>query len=247
MAWMAGLTLALGSMAMAQDDNANISVGYDLEVKMGHQLEFESAIQEQLSWYRQNNETWHWHCWAWVTGENSGGYVFRSPGHTLADFDARAERTTRARNNFLKKVGPHLESMRGVMGATMPNISHWPDDLGEVPMVSVYWFNLNYGMSDKFENAIARIHEAIQEAEWGLNYSWGTTISGGEMPTYTLVIPHKNFQGMAPPPKPFWKMMDETVGRAESDALRAALQECVRKERSALAKFRPELSYMPDN
>jgi hypothetical protein len=97
-----------------------------------------------------------------------------------------------------------------------------------------------------FEHAITRIHEAIQESDWGIKYAWVAKMNGGEMPAYALVIPHRNFQEMAPPDKPFWRMLDEQVGRTGSDALRAALLKCVRKQDSGLAGFRADLSYMPE-
>ena len=243
---MVGLAISLSGLAVAQEPEANIAIGYDLDVKMGHQAEFEAAIKEQVSWYHRNNETWSWHTWQWVTGENSGGYVFRSPGHTLADFDRRSERTSRAREQFLEVVGPHLNSIEGAMGAVQTKISDWPEDLGEVPLVTVYRYQVHYGMAQEFEHAITKIHEAIQEANWGIKYAWVAKMNGGELPTYVLVIPHKNFQDMAPPDKPFWKMLDEQVGRTESDALRAALLKCVREQTSGLALFRADLSYMPD-
>ncbi len=242
---MMGLAIAVGLSTGAGEPVPNLAIGYDLDVKMGHQAQFEAAIKEQVSWYHQNSETWTWHCWEWLTGENVGGYVFRSPGHTLADFDDRGERASRARKNFLKNVGPHLNSIQGSMGAVMMPISHWPQDFGEVPMVTVYSFHLHYGMAQEFEHAIKRIHEAIQAANWPLNYAWISTISGGRMPGYALVIPQKSFQDMAPPDKPFWEMLDEQLGRTESDALRAALLRCVSEHQSALARFRADLSYMP--
>lgn len=243
---MVGLAIALSGSSAAQETEANIAISYDLDVKMGQQGEFEAAIKEQISWYHRNNETWQWHTWQWVTGENVGGYVFRSPGHTLADFDARSERTERARENFFTVVAPHLNSMQGTMMAVKPQISDWPETLGEMQLVTVYRYQLNYGMAQEFEHAIKRIHEAIQEADWGIKYTWVAKMNGGEMPGYALVIPHKDFQDMAPPDKPFWKMLDEQLGRTESDALRAALLKCVSKQESGLARFRADLSYMPD-
>ncbi|MHC4446207.1 MAG: hypothetical protein ACYSXF_00185, partial [Planctomycetota bacterium] len=151
-----------------------------------------------------------------------------------------------ARAQFLEAVGPHLNSMEGAMGAVQTEISDWPEDYGEVPLVTVYSYQLHYGMAEEFEHAITTIHEAIQEADWGINYAWVTRINGGHVPAYTLVIPAKNFEDMAPPEKPFWKMLDEQVGRTESDALRAALMKCVKEQDSGVAMFREDLSYMPD-
>ena len=78
-----GLAALTASPALAQerDPEAVISRGISLEVKLDRTAEFESAMKQQIEWYRQNDETWHWHCWQWETGPKTGDFVFRSPGH----------------------------------------------------------------------------------------------------------------------------------------------------------------------
>ena len=54
----------------------------------------------------------------------------------------------------------------------MTDFSHWPEDYGEVPMVSVYTYHLHYGMSERFNEVIGKIHEAILESDWPVHYAW---------------------------------------------------------------------------
>ena len=232
--------------AIAADEKPpTISRGYTLEVKPGQMAEFEAGMKKQIEWYKQNNETWQWHAWELETGAKTGQFVFRSPGHYWKDIDDRSERTARASSHFEEAVLPHLESIQGNLGRTLPDVSDWPDELGIPAMVSVHEFNLNYGRSEWFLQVIEKIHGAIQESNWGLHYVWITRVSGGEVPTFFLVIPHKNWADMEGPEKPFRTMLEETLGKKEAVAVMAGLRECVRKESAALARYRPELSYIP--
>jgi hypothetical protein len=243
------LALALISPVLADEgqDDGMLARGYYLKAKSGHEKEFEDGLKKQIAWYRENNETWRWHTWQWETGEDFGQYIFRSPGHSWQDMDDRAERSKLARAHFMEVVSPHLESMGAGIGMILPHVSHWPEDLGMAPMVTVYEFNLNYGMSEEFMHTITKIHKAIVDSQWPVHYGWSVTISGGEMPTFWLVMPHASWADMKEPEKPFMAMLEETIGRPEAQSVMASLRECVRVQRSALARFRPELSYTPNN
>lgn len=239
------VALAAVPALAGSDERPAISRSFDLFVEPEDQAAFEAGMKKQVEWYEKNDETWHWHTWQWETGEKSGHYVFRSPGHHLKDLDARSERGAQARAHFLEHAGAHLESMQGSIEKSMLDLSNWPADLDMIPLVQAIEFKVHYGMSEAFVHAIKKIHGAIVESGWPLHYGWMTTISGGEVPTFWLVIPYMNYAEMEGPDKPFWTMMEETIGRAESDALKAELTRCVRSQHSGLARFRPELSYIP--
>ena len=241
------LLLALAAVPALADSHEEPAIvrSYDLIVEPEDQAAFEAGMKKQVEWYEKNDETWHWHTWQWETGENMGHYVFRSPGHHLKDLDARSERGAQARAYFMKQVGSHLEAMRGSIDKVMNDLSNWPQDLGTVPMVEAIEFKVHYGMSEAFVHATTKIHKAITESGWPVHYAWLTIVSGGEVPTFWLVIPYQSYAEMEGPEKPFWAMMEEMIGRAESDALKAELTRCVRSQHSGLARFRPELSYIP--
>ena len=238
-------TTVLAVPAQAQEEPGTLARNYYIKVKAGHTADFEEAMKKQIQWYGQNDESWAWHAWQWETGDQAGQFMLRSPGHHWKDLDDRAERTARATAHFQEVVGPHLESLGASIGQILPDVSHWPDDYGDVSMVSVYDFRVHYGMDEDFRETIGQIHEAIGEAKWPVTYAWGVTVSGGEVPNYWLVIPHKSWADMQGPEKPFWEMMEETVGRKDAGAIRASLRDCIKEERRSLARFRPDLSYIP--
>ncbi len=244
---VAGATALAGILPViaADEKPPTIARHYELEVMPGQEALFEAGMKKQIEWYKNNNETWQWHTWKFETGEKTGQYAVRSPGHYWKDLDDRSERTVRATAHFKEKVKPYVESMQASILKALPDVSNWPDDLGEIPMVSVYEFNIHYGMSEDFVKVIGKINGAIKESNWGVNYAWVARESGGEVPTFFLVIPRKNWADMEGPEKPLWTMLEETLGKAEAAGLKARRRKCVRKQSSALARFHPELSYFP--
>ncbi len=100
-------------------------------------------------------------------------------------------------------------------------------------------------MNEEFVKVIGQINAAIKKSNWGVHYAWIERLSGGEVPTFILVVPHKNWADMEAPEKPFRTMLEENLGSDETELVMQALRKCVRKKSAALARYRPELSYFP--
>jgi hypothetical protein len=243
--WVAGLAILAMSVGAAAQNDGLYSRDYTLDVKWGHETEFEAAIKEQVSWYRQNRETWHWHLWQYETGPHVGDYIFRSPSHTLEEMDQRSERAQRARANFMEVVAPHLDGMSARIMKLIPELTAWPEDASDVRMVTVLTFKVNYGMNEEFEHIIGRIHGAFRAMNSPAKYAWVEAVSGDASGTYLAAIPHRNYADIAPPPQPFWEMIRGQIGSVETAALRIGLMKTVKEEHSALLRFREDLSYMP--
>lgn len=237
--------LALAGSPAAAQENPTVYMAYVLETEAAHFTDLETALKAQVKWYGENDETWHWHAWQIMTGENTGKIVFRSPNHFWKDMDERAERTARATTHFRSTVGPHLKSIAGNVGIFLMEQSSWPIDRPIPPMVTVIDFKLHFGMDEQFVHTIGRIHEVMSEGEWPIEYAWLARVSGGEVPYFRLVLPRESWADMQGPDKPFWAMMEEAIGRPDADALRTSLLECVREQSSFMARFRPDLSYTP--
>ena len=240
------VALAVALPVLAGDDEPGmLARSYVLDVKSGHEAEFLAGVKKQMEWYKKNDESWHWHLWQYETGPDIGSWIFRSPGHTWEDLDARTGRGAEARAHFMEHVSPHLESLSGVIFESLPALSQWPEDYGEVPMVSLYEFRLHYGMADEFFHTIGKIHGAIQESGWPVDYAWGVTRSGSELGTVWLVVPMKGWADMKGPEKQFDAMLEETLDRPDADAIAESMKRCVRESHTSVARFRPDLSYIP--
>ena len=239
------LALTVAFSPVAAQENPNVYMSYVLEAEPGHDADLASALKAQVKWYGENAETWHWHAWQILTGEDTGKIVFRSPNHFWKDMDDRAERAVRATAHFKSTVGQHLKSINGSVGVVLQEQSNWPADRAVPSMVTVIEFTLHFGMAEQFAHTIGKLHEVMDEGEWPLEFAWLAAVTGDEIPSFRLVLPRDGWADLQGPEKPFWAMMEEAVGRPDADALRAGLHECVREQSALLARFRPDLSYVP--
>ncbi len=237
--------LLLALPVLAQDEPGNLARAFFLTIKPGMTQQFEAAYKQHIAWHRQQNDTWEWHTWQYETGERLGQYLVRTPGHHWEDFDAHAEFSAADTADFSAGAGQYVESVSSTFSRVLPKVSRWPEGNARPAFVEVLTFRLRYGAGREFNYAIKKINEAINKSDWPVHYAWLTTVSGGKLGTYTLVLPHKNWADFKDPEKPFAAMLEEVYGRVEAGKVLKALTKSVLSESSQILRFRPELSYTP--
>lgn len=237
--------LLLALPVLAQDEPGTLARGFFLTIKPGMTQQFEAAYKQHIAWHRQQNDTWTWHTWQYETGERLGQYLVRTPGHHWEDFDAHAEFSAADTADFVAGAGQYVESVSSTFSRVLPKVSRWPEGDARPAFVEVLTFRLRYGAGREFNYAIKKINEAINKSDWPVHYAWLTTVSGGELGTYTLVLPHKNWAGFKDPEKSFPAMLEEVYGRVGAGKVLKAFTKSVLSESSQIARFRPDLSYTP--
>ena len=230
---------------LAQDEPGTLARGFFLTVKPGMTQQFEEAYKQHIAWHRQQNDTWEWHTWQYETGAQLGQYLVRTPGHHWEDFDAQAEFGAADSAHFFAGAGQYVSSARSGFSRSLPKVSRWPEGDAIPAFVEVLTFRLRYGSAREFNYAIKKINEAINKSDWPIHYGWETTVSGGELGTYILVLPHKNWADFKEPDKSFPAMLEEVYGRVEAGKVLKALTKSVLSESSQILRFRPDLSYIP--
>ncbi len=237
--------LLLALPVLAQDEPGNLARAFFLTIKPGMTQQFEAAYKQHIAWHRQQNDTWEWHTWQYETGAQLGQYLVRTPGHHWEDFDAHAEFSAADTADFSAGAGQYVESVSSTFSRVLPKVSRWPEGDAMPAFVEVLTFRLRYGAGREFNYAIKKINEAINKSDWPVHYAWLTTVSGGKLGTYTLVLPHKNWADYQDPEKSFEAMLEEVYGRVEAEKLLKAFTKSVLSESSQILRFRPELSYTP--
>ena len=237
--------LLLALPVLAQDEPGTLARGFFLTIKPGMTQQFEEAYKQHIAWHRQQNDTWAWHTWQYETGERLGQYLVRTPGHHWEDFDAQAEFGEADSADFFAGAGQYVSSASSTFSRLLPKVSRWPEGDAIPAFVEVLTFRLRYGSAREFNYAIKKINEAINKSDWPIHYAWLTTVSGGELGTYILVIPHKNWADFKEPEKSFPAMLEEVYGRVEAGKVLKALTKSVLSESSQILRFRPDLSYIP--
>ena len=92
---------------------------------------------------------------------------------------------------------------------------------------------------------LRRFDDAAEETNWSGRYSWLEILSGGAEGTYILVLPHANWASLAPSRQSPQQVLEEALGRQESDALFETFNEAVDSVVSEIWQYRPDLSYLP--
>ena len=87
-------------------------------------------------------------------------------------------------------------------------------------------------------------HEALSGVDWE-PYLWYQLVNGGEHPTWVLALPRNSWAEMAPPEKDFGAMMMEVLGEEEAMALFESYGDTIEHQRSEIAAYRADLSYLP--
>lgn len=238
------LLLALPAAAQMPEDT--IGRVYFLKAKAGMEQQFEAATKRHLDWHRRQNDPWTFHLWQVDTGDNLGQYVVGVLNHRWEDFDARAALDAADDADYAANVAQFVESVRGIIVAGLPQVSLPPaEGEGPTPLSSVITFHLNMGGEAEFPYVIRKFQQAIQKTNWTTHYLWYALVSGGEHPTYYLVLPRANWAGFKPPAKPFPAMLEEAYGREEAAALLKQFSKLIHCQRSEVLRYRADLSYRP--
>jgi hypothetical protein len=235
--------LLLALPVVGQEEPGTLAQRYFVKVKPGDVLQFEEAAKRHMECHRQNNDPWRWDTWQAVSGEDLGLYVYRSPGHHWEDFDGHAAIEEACMPDWLANVAQHTKSISGHIDNYRPEVSRWPEGEEQVPLVSVVSFRVS--SSRDFNYVIKKFHQAVEKTNSPLHYAWFDLVNGGEVPTLTLVLPHKNWADAKLPEKSGWPMMEEAYGRQEAEKLRKLVNKIILSESTWMLQYRADLSYIP--
>ncbi len=240
-----GILVLLALPAGAQQEPGVLTQLFAVRAKAGMTQQFETALKQHMDWARQNGETWPWYTYIVSTGDRLGEYIIRSPGHRWEDLDTHASMMGKLRDRWIANVAQYVETISSSISAFHPNVSRWPEGVMPPTLASVSRYHLNPGGSRDFHHAIKKVHEAIGKANWPAQYGWLSVVSGGESPTFVLVLPYKSWADMKSPEKSLADVLEEVYGRQDSDAIRESFAKSVHCEQTMVVQHRPDLSYQP--
>ena len=224
----------------AQGQTEDIAQSYVHTVQPEMIAQFEEAVKQHMQWRKQNNDPWEW-TWYQVVNGGLGRYLVRSGNHRWADLDVRDawEDRVGAVPNFLATVGPFFESEDSSISQLDGALSRPPDDLSAITLFAVTEFDVR--LPGQFREAITKIGEGLDRANWGRSYLWQMGANGGTTDA-ALVIPAENWAGLAPPAKALPEILAEVYGEQEASDLMQELQSSIRSQTSYTLRVRPDLS-----
>jgi len=158
---IAMMVLAIAVPLMAQEEEkppVTVAKNHFIDVSSGQALEFEAAYKGHLEWHASMNDTWYWHTWQIINGENFGQYIIRTGGHQWSDWDEHAEFSKEDVAHYWKNVAPFVKDISSVMVVSNMEISNWPADYGIPVMVDATVFHLKGEHARAFYSAIKKLH-----------------------------------------------------------------------------------------
>jgi hypothetical protein len=240
------MLVMLGALSAAgQEEGATLGWVFFDKPKAGMEQQYEEALKAHMAWHGQQKDTWEWHTWLEVNGEELGSFVIGTFGHTWEEFDARTEFQAKDAADAVGRLGPYSQTVTNAIDVYRADLSRPPEGEAPLPLMSVVLFNLKVGAESDFTHYIRKVHEAIGKTNWPTRYIWRQLVNGGDLPQFILILPRKNWAGFKPPEKSFQAMLEEAYGREEAASLLRLYRKSVRSVRNSILQHRPDLSYVP--
>lgn len=243
---MAVLVLwAMSPGAVAQEaEPGPIAFHYVLTPKAGHEDAFLTAMQAHMQWRRENGETWQWACYEVAAGMEAQEVNFRSGGHRWADRDAYESSAfgQRAAEQFRSTVAPHLASSRMFVDQDDADISAWPTDGVNRPLIRLVQMRLEPGKRAAWLEAVTAIHAALQKNGFPRGYAFSWTVAGGPDPMVTLALPGAGWADFAEPDPNVYEVVVHELGEARAQELFAAYADAIESSESLIVRRNDEMS-----
>jgi hypothetical protein len=215
-----------------------------LTAKPGDQARMEQAIKQQMDWRCAQKDDWRWLTWEYISGE-AGRYAIATFGHSWQDYDQ-------------PKVSPWVEALdQGALSAlsTAPPMIQYFDHVDDVSapgadqdaptMAEIVVFQLKFGKTAQFYEAVRQFHDAMQKAGARERCEWFELLSGGEGPQFMLFLPRRNWAAFDTPRGFLSEALEKSLGKRKSEKLIAQFSATVKSCHRSAVRLRPELSKLP--
>jgi hypothetical protein len=216
-----------------------------ISVEPAQVLRFEQALREHLALHERAADSWAWHAWQVVNGQDHGQYLLRSHGHRWQDFDDHAAASDLDAADFVAHVAPYARSITSTLEVVEPAISSWSRDAARPNLVELVTYSIRFDGSRDFLHVVDKVHRAATQVRPGVQYVWSTTVNGSNGPTMTLAIPHTSWAELDRRANQVWDALREVYGEAEAELLRRLLAASIADQRSSILRYREDLSYQP--
>lgn len=244
----AALSAALAlSLAPAPDAEAQDLARF-YQVSPKNAGAFEAALKTHAQDRIEHDDPWSWMVLQVVVGEDAGDFVYRSGGHSWADFDEYDEGFgAEAGLHYEVNVEPLVADARTWIARTDTANGRVPPDsvFPDVNLIEVITYYIEPGMMQQFNEVVSAIHGAIEDADWPVYYAWAEPVSGLKGPQKTLAIFAENWAGFEEPDTPMMEMLQDELGEDETQQLMQQFGASFRAVESAVLRWRKDLSVPP--
>lgn len=215
--------------------------------KAGMAKQYEEGRKQKVAWHVQRKDPRPLFVWETVLGENTGTYVVGVLGMKWTDFDEPAGAEGAESAEFARSVAPTVESVVSRIYAMIPEFSHPTAGPAPTNFSGIVRFQVRAGRSGEFRALIRQYHDALikKRATPPQHFVWFELAYGGPANTFVLILPRNSWAEFAPPARSSRQLLEEVLGREETDRFYRALGEIVEEQESGVIRFRRDLSYLP--
>jgi hypothetical protein len=240
--------LIMEGSALAQNTDAKpvIERATLWTIKPGMTAKFEAGLKKHNQFHAKQGDTQPHDTYVVESGPNAGSYWRVAGNRHWEDFDAEDKFADADTADSDANYSAYIAASVPMFFELQADASNPPPDTAPDP---VFWelifFKVKPGQYEEFSLAIKRAKDAAQKVKWGEHWAWLLLVNGGEHEQFVLTLPRDSWASFNPSEKPFPKMLEEAVGRAEAESVYALFDEAVASSRSEIVRYRPDLSYAP--
>jgi hypothetical protein len=243
---IAALIMEGSALAQNMDAKPIIERATLWTIKPGMGAKFEAGLKKHNQFHVKQGDTQAHDTYVIESGEHAGSYWRVAGDRHWEDFDAEDKFADADTADSDVNVTPYIASSVPMFLEVQVDASNPPPDDAPAP---VFWelifFKVKAGHYDQISLAIKRVKDAAQKVSWPERWVWLVLVNGGEHDQFVLALPHDNWAGFNPPQKPFPKMLEEALGRAEAESVFSMFDDSIASSRSEIVRYRPDLSYTP--
>lgn len=238
---VAGLFVLVAGQGHAQEQD--LAVLYQFEPRTAAIAEMEQAIAEHARWRAAEGDPWIWDVYQVVTGDNLGTYFARSPSRAWADLDSYdAGFGPRGGAHFNETVAPHLRSNSSMITRLRADEARLPEEPGEMRLFSVAMYQIKAGQMSEFWEVVGQFHQAIEQADVPVYYSFHSVVAGGTGPEIHLVTLHRNWADFEQPDPTVMQALQQAYGEEGAAELGQRFSDTIESGKHMVLRLRPDLS-----
>lgn len=202
---------------LAQNDTKIINLT-QVNVKMGHEMQFMEGMKMYKKCYVDNNGSNEWNAWRQVQGKNMT-MAFTDTMDKWAEMDDQSDPAgNTCRTMFNEFIMPHVAGYESSMATTMPDVS--PSEAVSTDKVWVTYFRVNN--SSDFMDAIKTVSSAMKEVEGQPRGYWYAFAGGGsDSADYMVAWPFENYADLDVEMDGVWEVCAKKHGQKKTDEVRA--------------------------
>lgn len=215
--------------------------------KEGERALFEEGYRRHLDWHRQKNDALVWYAWDVMSGERAGLFIDGTFGMPFAALGQRVDPAGDVAD-FAQTTAPFADTAFRSFYRLRPSLSTGRplEERQPSPQVEVVHYVLRAGMEGRLEAVLEKLRQALATTEGAPVHTWYQLVTGGEYPSYMLMIPRYGWSDYDTKWEPIAAVIERGHGAEAAAEILEELARSVRQVRRETWRYRKDLSYFPE-